>query len=221
MKSTPRFIRFILALFVLVTACAMSGYVLADTEDGIHSYSIGEFEKAEAIFDDILKGDPDNVQTGYYMGLTLLMQEKYEKALGVFQNLKESIDKKKVMKNDSIPTKGQIEVGIVRAYLGLKKYPEALESINAAEKTKADPIDIHTYKGAYYLEINENSKADEELKKALDLNSKNPYTYYYAGIATLRMGNAAKAVKLLEIFLNLAPYAPEAEHTKYLVDTLC
>ena len=207
------------AVFILISGMALQ--VLATTEDGLKLFSTGEFEKAEAIFNEILKGDAENIQAGYYLGLSLLMQEKYNEALGIFQNLKDNLNNKAVMGNSKIPTVGQVEIGLVRTYLGLKKYPEALKDLNAAEAAKVDPIDLYTYKGAYYLEINENSNANEALEKALELNSQNPYTYYYAGIANIRLGNPQKAVKLLKQFLNMAPYAPEAEHAKFLIDTLC
>lgn len=221
MSNKSLFQRFLFGSVVFVLAGGLSLHALAKTEDGLKSFSIGEFEKAEAIFSEVLKGDAENIQAGYYLGLSLLMQEKYNEALGTFQSLKANINNNAVVGNTEIPTKGQVEIGLARAYLGLKNYPEALKSLNAAEKAKADPINLHTYKGAYYLEMNENTRANEELEKALELNSQNPYTYYYAGIASLRLGNPSKAVKLFEMFLKMAPYAPEAEHAKFLVDTLC
>lgn len=213
--------RFLLvsALFILISGISL--HVLAKTEDGLTSFSLGEFGKAAAIFSEILKGDAGNVEAGYYLGLSLLMQEKYNEALDIFKNLKATMDNKTASGSAEMPTKGQVEIGIVRSYLGIKYYPEALKSLEAAEIAKADPIDIHTFKGAYFLEINENTKANEELEKALEMNSQNPYTFYYAGVANIRLGNPSKAVKLFEMFLNMAPYVPEAKHARFLVDTLC
>ena len=150
--------RFLLASVVTIMISGVSPYVLAESEDGLYSYSIGEFEKAEAIFSEILKGDAENVQAAYYLGLSLLMQKKFQESLGIFTNLETNINNDAIMKNTEIPTEGQVEIGLARAYLGLKKYPEALDMLHAAEKAKADSIDIHTYTGAYYLEINENTK---------------------------------------------------------------
>ena len=211
-------------LFLSVLSILLSGIslnALAKTEDGLKSFSIGEFEKAEAVFREVLKGDAENAEAGYYLGLSLLMQEKFNDALGIFQKLEANIDNKAVMGNTGIPTKGQVEIGMVRSYLGLKNYPEALNSLNAAEAAKADTVELYTFKGAYYLEVNENTKANEALEKAIELKSQNPYTYYYSGIVNIRLGDPQKAVKLLEKFLNMAPYVHEAEHAKFLVDTLC
>ena len=206
-------------LIISVTFILLSGislHALAKTEDGLNSLNIGEFEKAAAIFNEVLKGDADNLQASYYLGISLLLQEKFNEALDIFQNLKAT-----AVDNSEMPAKGQIEIGLVRAYLGLKNYPEALKSLKAAEAAKTDQVDIHTYKGAYYLEINKNTRAKEELDKALELKSQNPYTYYYSGIINIRLGNPQKAIKLFEMFLKMAPYVPEAEHAKFLIDTLC
>jgi tetratricopeptide (TPR) repeat protein len=213
--------RFLIISAVFFLLGGVSLHVLADKESGIKSLSLGEFEKAEAIFSEILKGDADNVEAGYYLGLSLLLQEKFDEALGIFQNLKLNISNRALMKNTDIPTKGQVEIGLARSYLGLKNLPEALKCLDAAEKAKSDPIEVYTFKGAYYLEINENTKAKEELERALELKSQNPYTYYYAGIVNLRLGNPQKAIELFEMFLSMAPYVPEAEHAKFLIDTLC
>ena len=217
-KSPIHKLLFISLITILLSGISLN--ILAKTEDGLTSLSVGEFKKAEAIFREVLKSDAGNAEAGYYLGLSLLMQEKYTEALGVFEDLKTNINNKAIMANTKIPTKGQVEIGLVRSYLGLKNYSDALKSLKAAENANADQIDIHTFKGAYYLEINENTKANEELDKALELKSQNPYTYYYAGIVNIRLGNPQKAVKLFKTFLNMAPYTPEAEHAKFLVDTL-
>ena len=73
----------------------------------------------------------------------------------------------------------------------------------------------------YYLEIKDAKRAAKELDRAIELGSENPYTYYHAGFAYLSLGNPAKAVKLFEIFLEYAPYAPEAEAVRLIVGSLC
>ena len=221
MDRRPIAYRFLAVPVFVILMTGMVFLVPAKADEGLKFLGLGEYEKAEAIFNEILKGDAENIQAGYYLGISLLMQEKYKEALGIFQNLNDNLDNKDIMGNAEIPTRGQIKIGLVRAYLGLKNYPEALKYLNQAEADKADPVDLNTYKGAYYLELNENVKANETLEKALQLNSENPYTYYYAGIISIRLGNPQKAVKLLELFLFMTPYAPEAEHAKFLIDTLC
>jgi predicted Zn-dependent protease len=110
---------------------------------------------------------------------------------------------------------------ITRINLELKKYPEALKSLDEAKAAKADQSDIHVYQGAYYLETNEPQKAIKELEEAIKMNPENAYAYYYAGYAYVRLGHPADGEKALKRFLELAPYAPEAEKAKILVDVLC
>jgi len=199
-------------VFIIISCLQLSA--LAQTETGMELFKYWEFKKAEDAFREAIKENPSDTHATYYLGLSLLMQEKYQGALKVLKKIKAS-------GKAGVPNKGQLTIALSRAYLGLKKYPKALEYLNASEKAKADSTDIHTYRGAYYLEINDATKAVRELEKAIDLGSQNPYTYYHAGITYLRLGNPAKAVQMLEMFLKLAPYTPEAEKAKFLIDSLC
>lgn len=192
----------------------MSLQVLAQTDKGMELYNSWEYEKAEKAFRKALIEEPTDVQAGYNLGLSLLMQGKYKEALDVLQNVKASGEA-------GLLDKGQLEISLTRANLGLERYSEALERLKAAERAKADPVDVHTFRGAYYLEKNSVKEAAQELEKAIELESQNAYTYYYAGFAYLRSGNPEKAVQMFQTFLRLSPYAPEAAKTKSLVDSLC
>ena len=219
-KSNTLFNILALSAVVILTS-GMSLQVLAQTEKGIELYESWEVEKAEETLREVLKNEPADVRAGYYLGLSLLMQEKYQEALDILQKAKASFDEAAASGETGLPDKGRLEIALTQTYLGLKRIPEVLESLKAAEKAKANPVDIHTFRGAYYLEKNSVKEAAQELEKAIELDSQNAYTYYYAGFAHLRLGNPAKAVQMFQVFLRLTPYAPEAEKTKFLVDSLC
>ena len=219
-KSTKLYRILVLSAVVMLIG-GMSLQVMAQTEKGIDLYYSWEYEKAEEALRKVLKKEAADVQAGYYLGLSLLMQEKYQEALDILQKAKASVDEAAESGETGLPDKGQLEIALTQTYLGLKKIPETLESLKAAEKAKANPIDIHTFRGAYYLEKNSVTEAAQELEKAIELDSQNAYTYYYAGFAYLRLGNPAKAVQLFQMFLRLNPYAPEAEKAKFLIDSLC
>jgi tetratricopeptide (TPR) repeat protein len=210
-----------LSAAVVISISGMSLQVLAQTEEGIELYNSWEFEKAEEALREVLNNKPADVRVGYYLGLSLLMQEKYQEALDTFQKAKAHVDKPALSGEAGIPDEGHLEIALTRAYLGLEKYPEAWECLKAAEKATANPADIHTFRGAYFLEKNEAEKAAEKVEKAIELDSQNAYAYYYAGYAYLRLGHPAKAMNMFETFLILAPYAPEAGKAKFLIDSLC
>ncbi len=211
----------VLSSVILLTVISAPQSVMAQVDQGIECYNHWEYEKATELFQQVLQKEPADIQAGYYLGLSLMMQEKYQDALDILYKIKASAENStKKMKSASVE-KGQIEIAMARANLGLKKFAEALESINAAEREKADPVDIHTFKGAYFLETGRVDDAVGELEQAMELGSMNPYTYYYAGIGYLRQGKPDKSVKLLEAFLKMLPFAPEAVNAKILIDTLC
>jgi tetratricopeptide (TPR) repeat protein len=202
-------------LFIVLSAVLFFQIsVSAQTEKGKEYFNAYEFSKAEQVFRDVLKAEPGNTEAGYYLGLSLYMQKRFEDALVVFKGIK---DAKKEIPNNN----GRLEIMITRICIELKKYPEALQSLEEAKSAKADEGDIHVYQGAYYLETNEPQKAIKELKEAIRINPENAYAYYYAGYAYVRLGQPADGEKALKRFLELAPYAPETEKVKILVDALC
>lgn len=214
MNKSNMLFKILVVSAVTIFIGGMSLQVLAQTGKGIELYNSWEYENAEKVLRKVLTNEPADSQAGYYLGLSLLMQGKYLDALDILQ-------KAKAPGKAGIPSKGQLEIALTRVYLGLKRHPEALERLKAAEKAKADPVDIHTFRGAYYLEEAGAKEAAQELEKAFKLESQNAYTYYYAGFAYMRLGNPAKAVQMFEMFLRLSPYAPEAEGAKFLIDSLC
>lgn len=221
MNKSTKLYRTLVLSAVLIFIGGMSLQIMAQTVKGIDLYNSWEYERAEKALHKVLKDEPADVQARYYLGLSLLMQGKYQEALDTLQKAKASVDESAASGEAGLPKKGQLEIALTQTYLELKRIPEALESLEAAEKAKANPVDIHTFRGAYYLEKNSVQEAAQELEKAIELDSQNAYTYYYAGFAYLRLGNPAKAVQMFQVFLTLNPYTPEAEETKSLVDSLC
>ena len=221
MDESTKLCKILVLSFVVMLIGGISLQVMAQTEKGIELFNSWEYENAEKTLQKALINEPTDVQARYYLGLSMLMQGKYQEALDILQKAKTSVDEAAASGKTGFPNKGQMEIALAQSYLGLKRIPEMLESLEAAEKAKANPVDILTFRGAYYLEENRVEEAAQVLEKAIELDSQNAYTYYYAGFAHLRQGNPAKAVQLFQMFLKLSPYAPEAEKTRFLVDSLC
>lgn len=195
--------------------------ISAQTSKGIELFNAWQFKDAEAALREAAKADPGDIAAGYYLGLAVLLQDKHDEALKILLKAKETFDKSGQQARSGAPDEFQILIALARAHLELKQFPDAWKRLEAAEKIHKDAADVHVYKGFYYLQQENPKQALKELDKAMNLDARNAYAYYYAGHANLRQGQPAKAVELFKEFLQLAPLAPEAVKAKALIDALC
>jgi tetratricopeptide (TPR) repeat protein len=213
--------------FILVIAVVLSVVVIAtqplraQASKGIELYNSWQFQEAEKVLREGLKSNPRDAQAGYYLGLSVLMQDKHSEALDILLKVKEDQDKADRQSRSPVPDEYQIQLALARARLELKQNEEAWKNLEAAKKVNADAADVYVYRGLYYLNLQNAQKAVKELEKAMNLDGNNAYAHYFAGQAYIRLGNPAKAVEVLKEFLQLAPSAPEAEKAKALVSALC
>ena len=194
---------------------------VAQTAKGIELYNSWDYQEAEKVLRGALKVNPQDIRANFYLGLSILLQEKYKEALDIFQKIKEDQGKTQPRTGSPAPNEYQIQIGMARAHLGLKQYPEAWQNLGSAMKIDAHSADIYVYRGAYYIQQEKPLEAIKELEKAIARDAQNVYAHYYAGQAYLRSGNPARAVDMFKIFLKLAPRAPEAVKAKALIDALC
>lgn len=206
-------------VFSLMLAIPQS--IFAQTEKGIELYNSWQYQEAERVLRDALKANPGDVTANYFLGLSILLQDKHSEALEIFLKVKDAQDKAEGKTRPAVPDEYQIQLALARARLELKQYPEAWKNLEAAGKEHPDSADVYVYRGVYYLQQEKASQAVKELDKAIHLDEHNAYAHYYAGQAYLRTGNAARAVDMFKAFLTLAPLAPEAPKAKALIDALC
>lgn len=211
-----------LVLSVVVTLIAVMPFqILAQTKKGIELYNSWQFPEAEKVFREALVTAPGDIQAVYYLGLSLLLQDKHEEALGIFLKAKNERAANKQLDKSAVPDEYQMQIALARTYLELKILPEAWTCLEAAAKVHADAADVYSFRGYYYLQQGDLVKANGELEKAIKLDAQNAYANYYLGLVCLRQGNPARAVELFKVFIQLAPLAPEAPKAKALVDALC
>jgi tetratricopeptide (TPR) repeat protein len=194
----------------------MPGQIFAQTEKGIELYHSWQYQEAEKVLRDALQTDPQDVRASFYLGLSILLEQKYSEALDIFLKLD---DERRTQ--TTVPDTCQLQIALARAHLGLKEYPEAWKNLEAAKKDNAYSPDVYVYRGVYYLQQDKAKKAIKELEMALSLDEENAYAHYYAGHAHLRSGNPAKAVDMFKVFVQLAPQAPEAAKANALIAALC
>jgi tetratricopeptide (TPR) repeat protein len=209
----------ILVVFSLVVVVSQS--VFGQMKKGVELYDIGEFQKAEKAFGQALKANPADLQANYYLGLSVLFQDKHKEALDIFLKVKQSRDKMDQRNRPAFPNECQIQVALARTRLELKQYDEAWKNLESARKENANSSDVYVYRGSYYLQQEKTKEALKELEKAISLDAKNAYAFYYQGLAYQAAGEAEKAVNALKTFIQLAPFAPEYDKAKGIITSLC
>ena len=214
--------RHILAVLVV---CALVSVIpqgiFAQSKKGMELFNSWKFQEAEKAFREALQADPKDTPTNFYLGLSLLLQEKSGDALDVFLKVKASQDRADRRTRPAIPSEFQIQLALARARLGLKQYAEAWKNLESARIEDGKASDVYVYRGVFYLQQEKNPEALKELQKAISLDKKNPYAYYYQGLAYYHSGEGPKAVDALKMFLSLAPDAPEVDEAKQIIAKLC
>jgi tetratricopeptide (TPR) repeat protein len=195
--------------------------IFAQSSKGIELYNQWQFAEAEKVLREALNADPSEAQANYFLGLSVLMQEKYNEAIDIFVKVKRSQDRADQWTRPAVPSEYQIQLAMARARLGSKQYGEAWQNLESARIEDGTASDVYVYRGAFYVLQEKNSEAIKELEKAIKLDENNAYAYYYQGLAYYQSGQAEKAVTALKKFLQLDPNAPEAGKAKKIVDQLC
>jgi len=193
----------------------------AQSKKGVELYGSGQFPEAEAAFREALKSNPSDTPNNYYLGLSILLQDKCSEALDIFQKVKNSQDRAGRQTRPAVPDEYQINLAMARARLGLKQYDDAWKNLESARIENGKSSDVYVYRGVYYYQQEKLPEAIKELEKAISLDKNNPYAYYYEGLTYYKMSVPDKAVAALKMFLQLYPNAPEAAKAKEIVAKLC
>jgi tetratricopeptide (TPR) repeat protein len=160
---------------------AVVGLIFAQTEKGIELYHSWQYQEAEKVLRDALQTDPQDVRASFYLGLSILLEQKYSEALDIFLKLD---DERRTQ--TTVPDTCQLQIALARAHLGLKEYPEAWKNLEAAKKDNAYSPDVYVYRGVYYLQ-QDKAKA---IKVGDGLSLMRKMYAHYRGHAYLRSGTS-------------------------------
>ncbi len=86
--------------------------------------------------------------------------------------------------------------------------------------TAKQQADYYRYRGAVYAKQDKWNEAVQVLEKAIKLDPTQPYNHYYIGVAYGRIKRPDQTVEHLQMFLKLAPNAPEAPRVKALLSSV-
>jgi len=101
------------------------------------------------------------------------------------------------------------------------KVAEAATELDAAaalaEGTPQEQAEYYRYRGSVAARQEKWPESVQALEKAIALDPKQPYNHYYIGVAYSKTKRPDKMVEHLQMFLKLAPNAPEAPKCKALL----
>jgi tetratricopeptide (TPR) repeat protein len=86
-----------------------------------------------------------------------------------------------------------------------------------AEGTPEEQKEFFHNRGKLYAKREKWAPAAEDLQKAIELDPREPYNHYYLGVTYHKLGKPDRMVEHLQMFLRLAPDAPEAPRCRSLL----
>lgn len=198
--SNRRFAVLGLALALVASA------VNADVEKGVRLFKEKNYEQAETELREAVSAAPDSAEANYYLGLALLEQKKYGESERFFRK--------------AIESQSEARIGLARALMMQDKLDAASEELDRAESSVENNADLHRTRGMILLKREKYADAAAQLRKAIEIDPKDAYAHYYYGMANSRLRKTDLMIKHFQLFLELAPEAPEAAKVRSLLRSL-
>jgi len=205
---------------VLILVLPLLGQETAEkVEKARKLLEVKDYRQAETVIREVLSTAPENSEANYVLGLSLLGQDKFKEAEDAFLKAEKATPEtaREGADASSSPGLGAIQIGLARAYIGQKQLDKAGAALAQAEKMKPADPDVYYYRGMLDAHRQDYTAAARDMDKVTELDPKRAYAYYYAGIAYNQIKKPDKMVERFQVFLKLAPDAPEAAKVKALL----
>jgi tetratricopeptide (TPR) repeat protein len=190
--------------FVFATLAFMA--FAQDAGQGIQLYQSGDYEQAEKVLAAAVTQDPNNGQAELYYGMTLVVRKKPKDAEQAFR------------KADALtPSNAKVKAGLAGAMIDQQRLDDASNYLQQAATIDATDADYIYQRGRLSLARRKYQDAANDLDQVISLQPKNAYAYYYDGLAYNGLGKLDQALQKFQIFLQLAPNAPEATRVRALM----
>jgi len=174
---------------------AMAGLSDANNQKALEFLSVGKYDQAIKIYQDLIKINADVTEDVYFgLGYAFTKKDRFEEAIDAYS---------KAIKID--PGKAGCYNNRGVAYNALKERDKALADFNTA--IQLDPKYALSYfnRGVVYYDDNQNEKALIEFNKAIELNRKHSSTYLYRGLTYARLQDTEKAIEEYSKAIELDP----------------
>jgi tetratricopeptide (TPR) repeat protein len=107
-----------------------------------------------------------------------------------------------------------------KAQMAENKLDEALGTLNNAQEELKDNPELYVTRGMIFLKQEKAADAEKELSRAIQLNPKHAYAHYYMGMTQSKLKRTDRMITEYEMFLQLAPTAPEAARVRSLLRSI-
>lgn len=211
-------------LFRMLTAIAICAFLGAPvfpqtSEDLARArdlYKGKKFQEAETLLRRVLDAEPGNAEAGYWLGMSLLELKRFDEAEGTLRKAEQN----RPEESGAMPRIDMIRVGLARCYMERDRLGEAQAALDEALRIKADNPDAYFYRGMLEARRKDYASSARSMDKVIELDPKNAYAYYYAGLAYNQIKRPDLVVQRLQTFLKLAPDAPEASKVQSLLRSI-
>lgn len=155
---------------------------------------IGQEEKAEQLFEKIIKDNPKDPTSYDLYASYLESQGRYDEALASYKRAYELN-----------PDNGGVLFRLGNAYFERGRYTEAVTYLKGAKESFDDDIETIKKLGEAYLELKEYGKAIEEYKAIIEIIPKHVSSRIQIGNAYLKLGQYNSAEKYYKEALQIEP----------------
>jgi tetratricopeptide (TPR) repeat protein len=190
--------------FVFLTLAFMA--LAEDPGQGIQLYQSGNYDQAEKVLATAVAQDPNNARAQLYYGLTLLVRKKPKEAEQAFRKA-----------GSLTPNNAKVKAGLAGAMIDQQRLDDASAFLQQAAAIDSSDADYIFQRGRLSLARRKYQDAANDLDQVSSLEPKNAYAYYYDGLAYNGLGKLDQALQKFQMFLQLAPNAPEATRVRALM----
>src|SRR5690606_38595952 len=154
----------------------------------------------------LVSEDESNPEANLYLGRVLIEKEAYDEAEPILRRAAEASE-----------AKARVELGKVHMFQD--QLDAAVADFQAALPAEEKNSDLFLHYGMTLLKQQKAGEAATQLSKAIQLDDKNAFAYYYLGLAQNQTGRADLMLENFRKFVALAPDSPEAARVKSLLRT--
>jgi len=163
-------------------------------KEAIKSHQEKDLKKSEELLIDILKTEPDHLNTNFFLGLILLQKKDFDRARELFLKV--------ISLNPNNPDSYN-NLGIAMKELGQKI--KAVTCFKKAIELKPDHEMAHNNLGIVFKELGKYKDAQNSYKKAIEVNPSNADAYNNLGVLFTEYGDHEKSKKNLQKAIKIQP----------------